>query len=101
MKKDELNKTLGNCLNPLESGRVVKYIASRSSFMLPTLSLNPLESGRVVKLSKWNTNKLLKASLNPLESGRVVKSIPIKPPVKPRPVLIPLNRVVLLNKEIP
>ena len=37
------------CLNPLESGRVVKYLNNLGFKIRLLWGLNPLESGRVVK----------------------------------------------------
>ena len=59
-------------------------------------SLNPLESGRVVKWSQFLYSPI-QGSLNPLESGRVVKSKTAAEKKRWKEVLIPLNRVVLLN----
>ncbi len=63
------------------------------------IRLNPLESGRVVKLVVgMGSLSVLLYSLNPLESGRVVKSTDYTVEINPNDVvLIPLNRVVLLN----
>ena len=76
-------------------------LLNHSMFLLleKQICLNPLKSGRVVKSCSqlWTTSSLLE-SLNPLESGRVVKLSYHLGSVKTEAiVLIPLNRVVLLN----
>ena len=61
------------CLNPLESGRVVKY-KRKNPQTTSFYGLNPLESGRVVKYPIHINSGYRCKGLNPLESGRVVKS---------------------------
>ena len=74
--KSELDKLIqakDECFNPLKSGRVVKYKDEIVELDDSTLGLNPLE--RVVLLNLTTIYRIMKNNK----------------------VLIPLNRVVLLN----
>ena len=63
------------CLNPLESGRVVKLNYLEVSMETIATVLIPLNRVMLLNLKKLQiSSKAIKVGLNPLESGRVVKS---------------------------
>ena len=86
------------CLNPLESGRVVKWLYGFTKWYVLYEVLIPLNRVVLLNVKQEYIKEQLDFCLNPLESGRVVKlTEDFKKELDK--VLIPLNRVVLLNQR--